>query len=507
MIPLYRPQQVRAMDERTIAAGTSSLTLMERAAGHLARSVVDLLARVYGGRVLALCGKGNNGGDGIAAARLLRRRGVDARVHLVTGEERLSGDAAAQLRRFRADGGRVVSTLDLAHVDVAIDCMLGTGATGPAREPVPTVVTELDRRRDEPSPFRVVACDLPSGVDADTGQVEGDAVTADLTVVIGAGKRGLWLAPARAYCGELRVADIGLDAGTEVPVAHVLDEADVRESVVPTWRHGIDKRGRGVVVLIAGSPGMAGAAILCARGALGMGAGLLTVATAAPVRDVVAPAVPEAMTVGLPPHDPDRAFDLVADRLDGADALGVGPGLGRDDATQALVHRLVREAPVPIVLDADGLNAFRHDGDALADRRAVRDLVVTPHAREYARLLGKEVDDVWDDRIFSVGEVARRWGATVVLKGPGTIVEEPPDRTFINPTGTPALATGGTGDVLTGMLAVALATGPRWSGVAATAYVHGLAGEIAARRTATRSVTAMDVAAAIPAALASLERR
>ena len=505
MIDLFTPAQVRAADERTIAGGTPSLDLMERAAGHLARAVLSGSGRRYGLRVVALCGKGNNGGDGVAAARRLCEAGADARVYLVAGEDGLSHDGRAQLARFRAVGGRVLATLDLAETDVAIDCMLGTGASGPAREPVTTVIDLLDARRREARPFTVVACDLPSGVDADTGQVPGEAVTADLTVTIGAAKRGLYLSPARSHCGELRVADIGLVRGEDPPVGAVLEPADVRD-LVSVPRYDVDKRGRGVVVLLAGSDGMAGAAIMAARGALSMGTGLLTLATSEHVRDVVAPTVPEAMTLGLPDGDPDAAFGLLVDRLDGADALGIGPGLGRSQATATLVKRLVKELDLPIVLDADGLNAFRGDGDALADR-AGGDLICTPHAREFARLLGAKTEYVGPERVHAAAQAARRWRATVVLKGPGTIIEEPQGATFINPTGSAALATGGTGDVLTGMLTATLSSANRTGAVAAAVYVHGLAGEIAARRLTTRSVAALDVAAAVPAALASLEVR
>ena len=510
MIPLYTPAQVRQMDERTIASGTAAGMLMERAAAHLARAVVAQADHTYGLRVLAVCGKGNNAGDGIAAARRLRALGCDARVHLVTGSDGLSPEAADQLRRYLAAGGRLESGLRLEGVDVIVDCLLGTGSTGAPREPVAGAIGAINGYRESTAgaggvpAVRVVACDVPSGVDADTGQIAGQAVGADVTVVIGAAKRGLWISPARGRCGELRVVDIGLDAGGGDPLAHVLEPSDVLDAL-PPLRGEVDKRERGSIMLVAGSAGMAGAAIMAARGALGMGVGLLTIAIPAPLRDVVAPQVPEAMTLGLPQHDPDAAFEMIDERLQGGtQAVGIGPGLGRDDATQALVHRLVREATVPIVLDADGLNAFRHDGDRLAARKAMRDLVITPHRREYARLLGKDPDDVWADRITNVGEVARRWGATVVLKGPGTIVEEPPGATYVNPTGNAALATGGTGDVLTGMLTAALPSGARGTAVAATVYVHGLAGEIAAQRATSRSVTAMDVARAIPAALARL---
>jgi NAD(P)H-hydrate epimerase len=498
------------MDERAIAAGTPALTLMERAAGHLARTVLAVGRRHYGLRVLLLCGKGNNGGDGIAAARRLRTMGADARIHLVAGEAELSDDASTQLGRYRAVGGSEHPDPSWPQADVVVDCLLGTGSSGALREPYATAVDRINSAGADGA--WVVACDLPTGVDAETGEVFDQAVRADVTLSLGAHKRGLWLAPAREYCGDLHVADIGIapsppeDPGSadDGPLAMVLDDVDVRRALGPS-RPDVEKRDRGVLVVVAGSPGMSGAATMVARGALGSGAGLLTIATSARTRDIVAASVPEALTVALDDDDPDASFEAVASRLEGADGVAVGPGLGHDEAAVALVRRLVREVDVPIVLDADGLNAFRGDGDALAER-ASDDLICTPHAREFGRLLGKEVADVWPRRIHTVTEAARRWRATIVLKGPGTIIESPAGHTWINSTGTAALATGGTGDVLTGIILSAIAKGPE-DAVAAAVHLHGLAGQIAAARSTPRSVTAMAVAAAVPAALASLEDR
>ena len=505
MISLYTPAHVRGMDERTIAAGTPSVDLMERAAGQLVRAILAVVPRRYGLRVLVLCGKGNNAGDGVAAARLLRASGADARIHLVEGPDGLSTDAQTQLERFRAAGGRQVGNLDFLAFDVVVDCLLGTGASGPAREPVAGVIRRLNDARADGTVPRVVACDLPSGVDADTGQVVGEAVRADVTVVLGAGKRGLWLWPARGHCGSLQVVDIGIADAPPAPDAVVLEDADVAFALRP-GAPDADKRGRGVVVLLAGSSGMAGAAIMAARGALAMGVGLLTVATSAAVRDAVAPAVPEAMTLGLPDGDPDAAFADLVERLEGADVLAMGPGLGHSQSTAELVRRLVREVDLPIVLDADGLNAYRGNGDALADR-AGGDLVCTPHAREFARLLGRKVEDVWPERVATGPQAASSWNATVVLKGPGTVIASPHQASRVNATGSAALATGGTGDVLTGMLAAAIPAGRGPDVVAATVHVHGRAGEVAAQRLSTRSVAALDVAAAVPAVLRDLEQR
>ena len=495
MIPVFTPAQVRDMDARAFERGTTSAALMERAAGHLARGVAALAGRSYGLRVAILCGKGNNGGDGLAAGRRLLARGAAPVVCLVAGEDRLRDDGARELARYRATGGRLTGSVDAAldGADVAVDCLLGTGASGAPRPPYAEAVRAL---RDSQAP--VVACDLPSGVDADTGRVPGEAVRADLTVTLGAHKRGLWLWPARGHVGRVVLGDLGIADGTE-PVASVLEAADVGRLLPPPTADA-HKRTRGVVVVLAGSPGMAGAAILCARGALAGGAGLVTLATGDP--GLATAAVPEALTARVDP-DAEAAFDLVAGLIEGADALAIGPGLGRAEGTVGLVRRLVREVDVPLVLDADGLNAFRGEGDALADHRCPL-LVLTPHAQEFGRLVGSSGHGVWGQRATLVPEVAAKWGAVVVAKGPSSLVAAPDGRTWVNPTGSAALATGGTGDVLTGLVTALVAQDASAERVAAAVYLHGLAGEEAGRRGAVRSVTALDVAAAVPAALRTI---
>ncbi len=501
MIPLLRPAAVRDLDARAVAGGVSVDALMARAGGHLARAAVAAGGRGYGLRVALLCGKGNNGGDGFTAGIRLLDAGAQPRVCLVGGETDLSAPAAAALRRYRAAGGRVVADAAAAldGAAVAVDCLLGTGAAGAPREPYAGAIRALN---DAGTPHRaVVACDLPSGVDADTGAVPGVAVRADVTVTLGAHKRGLWLEPARGHCGRIVLGDLGLAVATTPPAAVALERDDVAR-LVPAPPADADKRTRGVVVILAGSPGMSGAATLVARGAMAFGAGLVTVATSAAARDLVAATVPEALTVDLPDGDPDAAFARLAGRLDGADALAVGPGLGHDDAAVALVRRVVAEVDLPLVLDADGLNAFRGDGDALAVH-ASRLLVCTLHGRELARLVGAAPDAVAAERV-ALPERARRWDAVVVAKGPGSLVAAPDGRVWINPTGGPALATGGTGDVLTGMAVAAVAQRPDAEQVAAAVWLHGLAGQLAGAGRAARSATAADIAAAVPAALRTL---
>lgn len=525
MIGLFTPAQVRAMDERALAVpGVAPDALMERAAGHLARGVVRLAGRSAGLRVAVLCGKGNNGADGLAAARRLIGLGAAPVVVLVAGAEAIGPGShptttptSRELARYRAVGGRLADSVDAAldDAEVAVDCLLGTGATGAPRPPYRAAVEALAARSGRAG-LLIVACDVPTGVDADTGQVPGVAVRADLTVTMGVRKRGLALWPARGHVGEEVLGEVGALQPGDQPVAHVLEAPDAA-ALLPVPAADAHKRTRGVVVVLAGSPGMAGAAVMVARGAMAAGAGYVTVATGDP--GIVTATVPEAVTLRVDPRDGDAAFDAVAGLLGRADALAVGPGLGHDDPTVHLVRRLVREVEVPLVLDADGINAFRDDGDALADHRTPL-LTLTPHAAEFGRLVGRSGhgagqggapappgggDPISAQRVTLVPQCAAAWRAVVVAKGPGSMIAAPDGRVWVNPTGSAALATAGTGDVLTGITAALVAQRPEPASVAAAVYLHGLAGEVAEERSHPRSVTALDVAAAVPAALRRID--
>lgn len=509
-VPLYTPEQVRTADQRAFDRGVAPDALMERAAGHLARGILSLAGHGYGLRVALLCGKGNNGGDGIAAARRLRDAGAQATVGLVSGEDGLGAQGAAQLDRWRAQGGRVTADVATAldGADIAADCLLGTGASGAPRGAIGEAVGALNA-----AAVPTVACDLPTGVDADTGRVPGEAVHADLTVTLGAHKRGLWLWPARGHCGRLVLGDLGFfdapgsHAAADVldpPAATVLGAGDVAR-IAPPSPPSSHKRSRGVVLVVAGSPNMSGAAALVARGAMAAGAGLVTVATPSLARHLVAPTIPEAMSLPIDDEDPEAAFSTVTAALGGVQALAIGPGLGHDDAAVALVRRLVAEVELPIVLDADGINAFRHEGDLLAERAGSL-LVITPHAREYGRLVGASGHEVWGSRVSRVPQSAQDWKAVIVAKGPGSMIAAPDGRVWINDTGSAALATGGTGDVLTGMTAALIAQHPDAESVAAAVWLHGAAGDAAGQRRTTRPVTALDVAGSVDDAWRRVEQ-
>lgn len=501
MIPLFAPWQVRAMDQRALARGVPEPALMERAAGHLGHHVRGLLGRSYGVRVAVLAGKGNNGGDGFALASRLADFGAHPIVCSVHDPAEVDGLPGEMLARWQRRGGPVTTDprRALARADLAVDCLLGTGVQGAPREPEAGAVAAL-ARFDGP----IIACDVPTGADGATGEVAEPAVRATRTVTLGAHKVGLWLPPARHHAGEIVLGELDIvDAGDE-PVAWVLDRGEVGERCPPP-EPDVHKKARGVVTIVAGSPGMSGAAALVARGAQAGGAGLVRICTPASVRDVVAGLVPEALTVALPNHAREAAETIEVACAD-ADALAIGPGLGASEGARQLVAAALSRVAAPTVVDADGLNALARDPEPLTDHVAPA-LVLTPHPGELARLVGTTSADVLGQRLTLASERAVAWDAVMVAKGPATVVASPDRRTWITPTGGPELATGGTGDVLTGMIAAALAADGGAESVAAATWVHGRAGELAARAAHPRTVTASDVADAVADALRDLNPR
>jgi NAD(P)H-hydrate epimerase len=480
--PVVTPEAMAEADRRTIAAGTPEAVLVERAGRAVARHVRRVLGAAYGRRVVVVCGKGNNGADGLVAARVLRARGVRVDV----AELAVPFDRAAVERSLR-------------RADLVIDAMYGTGFRGELEGDAAwsaRVTAELA--------LPVVAVDIPSGVDGLTGAVSGVAVRAGSTVTFAARKPGLLFEPGRSNAGTVHVADIGIDLGTTIDEIAVLDERDVADAL-PERPPATHKWAAGVLV-VGGSGGMTGAPALASHAALRAGAGI--VICGLPGVDAARRASgTEVITRVLPDVDDGAlATDAVGALLDGIErfrALALGPGLGSHRATRAAVVELVRTAPIPLVLDADGLNALDGDLDPLVARAdAGLATVITPHDGEYRRLAGQPVGD---DRIASARSLAERSGAVVLLKGATTVVAPPaadPAPTFLNPTGTSALASAGTGDVLTGVVAAFLARGvPPAQAAAAAAWVHGRAAQELGS-----GLVAGDVVAALPPTLAAVRR-
>ncbi|MFI5689016.1 NAD(P)H-hydrate dehydratase [Streptomyces sp. NPDC051636] len=467
----YSVETVRTA-ERELMARLPDGALMQRAAAGLAAACADLLGRVYGRRVVLLVGSGDNGGDALYAGARLARRGAGVAAVLLAPDRAHPGGLAA-LRRaggtVTRPGGVAGDLIDRA--DLVVDGIVGIGGKGGLRPDAASLA-----ERAAASRAAVVAVDLPSGVEADTGEVRGAAIRADLTVTFGTHKPGLLIDPARAYAGTVRLVDIGLDLPAQ-PDVQALQHADVA-GLLPLPAAESDKYRRGVVGIAAGSARYPGAAVLAVSGALRGGAG--AVRYVGPAGHAVIARFPETLVSDQGPHKAGRVQAWV-----------VGPGAGDDAATVAEVL----ETDVPVLIDADGLR--------LADRDAVRartaPTLMTPHAGEAAALLGVAREEVEGARLESVRKLALLYGATVLLKGSTTLVADAGGVAVrVNATGTPWLATAGSGDVLSGLAGSLLAAGlPALDAGSVAAYLHGLAGRYAADGA---PVGAHDVAAAIPEA-------
>ena len=504
-LPLLDAAGAGAGDRAAVDAGATWAGLMERAAGHLARGVIAAGGHGYGLRVAVLVGKGNNGGDGWAAARRLRDLGASAWVVAVPGVDvEQSDEAAGNRRRWIDAGGRTSSGpadvgAALDWCDVAVDALLGTGISGAPRGDIGEACRALVRWHADGG--TVVACDIPSGVSSDDGSAPDGSVVADLTVTFGDLKRGLVLHPGAVHAGRVVVGDLGREHHAQA--RDMAWAALTAAGAAPDpYGEAADKRERGVVLVVAGARGTAGAAAMSGIGALRGGAGLVTVATPREVRSEVAAQHAALMTVGLPAGDDGAVSGGAADALPDLDDFQVvvaGPGLGHGEGSADLVAGLRDRAP-RLVLDADALNVHRDDPGALADHHGP--LVLTPHARELARIGGGgDGDDAWAHRVERVPELAARYDATIVAKGPGTLVAAPDGRVWVTPTGSAALGSGGTGDVLAGMLGAAVATADDVPlAVARAVWLHGLAGQLAAQDTFGRA-TATDLLEAVPHAL------
>ena len=512
-LPLLDAEQARAGDEAAVAAGDTWAGLMHRAAGHLARGVVAAGGgRGSGLRVVLVVGKGNNGGDGWAAARRLRREhGTRCTVVAVDGVDTSLSEAAEVNRAaWRSSGGDTVAGTDhldelLRSADVAVDCLLGTGAQGEPRGAAGVAIPALRRARARG--VTVVACDIPSGVSADDGAAAETSVTADVTVTFGALKRGLVLFPGAAHAGRILLGSLG-PSYDRFAWNTARWSALTPSGAAPTrFGPATDKRARGVVLTVAGAPGTTGAASLAAAGALRAGAGLVSVATPERARVEVAARVDAGvMVLGLP-ETPEGGMDAEAVHAlpplpTGAGAVVVGPGLGTGSGVLAMVESL-RHRAGRLVLDADALNVHRDDPGALAAHHG--ELVLTPHERELARIGGgSDGEAAFAQRARRVPELAAELDATVVAKGPGTMVAAPDGRVWVTPIGGPALGSGGTGDVLSGIVGTAVATAEDVPlAVARAVWWHAAAGLRAGQDRAERA-TATDLLAALPQVLGDL---
>jgi NAD(P)H-hydrate epimerase len=536
--PLFTAAEMRALDARAIGElGIPGTRLMEAAGTGAARLIIRQLGPVRGRRVAIVCGKGNNGGDGFVVARRLRAAGARVRVALVARRAEVRGDAAWALGRWRGPVLEIAAEPDLpglarllAGAEVIVDALLGTGVTGGARGLVAAAIEAINRAAGPagPAPARtrrsprprtgvasgarsapvVVALDLPSGLSADRGEIVEPVVRAALTATFAGRKRSLCLHPSAERAGRVEVIPIGVP---EEEVARGIQTFLLEASDVRPWlrRRPADahKGTYGHLLVVAGSVGRTGAAALAGRAAVRTGVGLCTIATPASQQPIVAALGMEPMTERLPEtpratlaREARAAVLRLAERTD---ALALGPGLSTDGETQDLVRDLVAEVRLPMVIDADGLNALAGRLEVVRGAPAPR--LLTPHPGEMARLLGLTVPEVQADRIELVRRAAGQAGAWIVLKGAGSAIGAPDGRVYVNPTGNPAMATGGSGDVLTGMAGALLAR--RLEPLAAllcAVYLHGLAGDLAAEAIGGEGLAAGDIAEAIPRARATV---
>jgi len=519
MRPILTADEMRAADAWAIVHGTPGPTLMENAGLAVARAIESRFGKER--RVAIVCGPGNNGGDGFVVARVLKSEWT--RVYVIGDPEAIKGDARHHYDRLRKERARlpvvVVKTeaewvekaAEFSRCSLVVDALLGSGSQGAPRGLAPVVINAIRRERTRGA--RVVSVDLPSGVPADAGVFDWPTVEADVTVTFAAKKPCLVFSPASELAGTVVVSPIGIpdealrfsDRGF-----HFFElEASDALAAFPPRKQDSHKGVFGHVLVVAGSVGKAGAAVLAARGAFRTGAGLVTVASVGEVCRLVTMAQPEVMTESLGEGsecgDSSKAAARILEIAASKDALVIGPGLGRSEKTQDFVLDVVARCGLPAVIDADRLFGLRAQN---LSRIAQRDggTVLTPHPGEMARLLGLDTAEVQKDRVKAVRLAVSETRSTVLLKGRHTLVGTSNSEVWLNPTGSPSLATAGTGDVLAGAIGALLARGlPADQAAAAGVYIHGLAGERLGKRQPW-GVVAGDVADALPKAIASLGR-
>ena len=507
-------REMREIDKSTMEwFGLPGVVLMENAGQAVADKAIEILGEPRGKVVFIVCGRGNNGGDGYAAARWLHNRGARVKLFLAMDRTVVKGDALIQLEIATRMGiecfdhteprGLEKARIAVAFADLVIDALAGTGLHGE----LSTIYRDSIELMNG-SGKRILAVDIPSGVDADTGAVREKAVQAIATVTFGLPKPGLLLQPGAACSGELVVAPIGIpqELLTAATIRQTLITAEYVTSRLP--RRGADahKGSQGHVLAVAGSRGLSGAAFLAAQGALRAGAGLVTVAVPESISSVMEMKTTESMTLALPETLAGGlgtdAVRQVQDFSGRASVVLLGPGLGRQEETLESVRELVRTLERPLVLDADALYAVAGHNELLAAAGGLA--VLTPHPGEMARLTGLSVKQIQTDRLGAARRAAAEWNSIVVLKGSRTVVAFPDGELYLNPTGNPGMATGGTGDVLAGMIAALIAQGLSSHDAAVLGvYLHGVAGDLAASGRPV-GMTALDLAEQVPAAIYSL---
>jgi NAD(P)H-hydrate epimerase len=512
---IVTPEQMKRIDECAIKEyGIPGLLLMENAAAAVVSEALSMMGGCIGRTVTIVAGRGNNGGDAFAAARLLHSRGSDVRAYLIGDRTGLSGDALFNMELLeRIDvnitvlndkNGLERLSADMSVSDLVLDGLFGTGlcrdVTG-----FPAAVIEAVNSSGKP----VLSIDIPSGIDGRDGRIRGACIRADATVTFCLPKLGLVLNPGCLYTGRLVTADIG------IPPC-VIKKQDIRTWVIdsgmtaksiPARKHDSNKGDYGRVLIITGSAGMTGSGCLASISALRTGAGLVYTAVPESLAGIYASKLTEPIIIPLEDDETGRlsfsCADRIASLLESMDAVAIGPGLTVSEDIRRIVGMLIEKCNVPLIMDADALNAISGDPSVLKKLRA--DAVITPHPGEMARLAGISVGEVQSDRIGTAVRFAEKYGVTAVLKGSRTIVAHADGRVYINTTGNAGMATAGTGDVLTGIIAGIIAQGvPPVDAAAAGVYLHGLAGDAAADYKGMHGIVAGDLADILPLAIKEL---
>ncbi len=512
MKPVALPSQMRQCDQITIEElGVPGMVLMESAARGVAFKAKEMLyGEVSSKKIAVVCGKGNNGGDGFAAARYLLGWGALVEVFLLGRLSELRGDAQTNAIIYNKLDGKIVEVIketdvkviDLTRYDLIIDAILGTGASGETKGLFAEAIKVMNA-----ASVPILSIDIPSGVDGATGGINSVAVKAHRTVTFGLLKTGLLFPPGREYCGDVSVIDIGIPPSVvhRVNITQFLVEPSDIKAILPKRNPAAHKGDVGFVYILAGSPGLTGAAVLSAESAMRTGAGLVVVGTPKSLNPILEVKLTEAMTEPLPETDngclSPASWDIIAKRLDWADAVAIGPGLGRDPQTKELISQILKFINKPLIIDADGLY---HLDDTLKFQLP-QNCILTPHPGELSRLSGYSVPEILSHRLEIARKIANDLKVIIHLKGSPSLTAEPDGQVVINATGNAGMATGGSGDVLTGIIATLLAMGLKpftatWVG----AYLHGLAGNKAALNKGQFGMVAGDIINYLPETISEI---
>lgn len=509
--------EIRSIDQRAIEEyGIPSIALMENAGNEAVSQIERIMGNLHNKKVSIFAGKGNNGGDGFVIARHLYNQGAKVKVFLIGNKADVTGDALINLQIVVYMGIDVMEVTNegdwdkvkfaMTFTDCLVDALVGTGFTGKLSGHMAQVVESMNKTNKV-----VIAIDVPSGVDADTGQVSGTAVKADHTITFSLPKQGLLLYPGASYAGDVTVADIGIPRTLLVDEKikqNIITSAIVRQ-IFPKRSPDAHKGSCGKVLIIAGSKGMTGAAALASDAAVRAGAGLVVLGIAESLHDIMETKLTEVMTRPLAEVAAgimgQGAVNDIEEMALLNDAVAIGPGLGRHVDTMTSIRQIIKTVEKPLVIDADALYALVDHTHILAETKAVP--ILTPHSGEMARLVGLTPDEVNQDRIYIARQAAIEWGSIIILKGARTLVAFPDGEVYININGNAGMATGGTGDVLTGVIVALMAQGLSSHEAALTGvYIHGLAGDIVAG-SGMIGMTASDLIRALPATIFGIQEK